>query len=374
MSVMGCRCVTIREEFANRMSSPSKIRSSSVGRRSIRSGGGGTPKVIAFGNVLLDATVQLSDLEILKRYKLSLDAKGEINIETLTKIFEEICGSLMAPVNCGGSALNTTRILKQLGTECLFFGAVGRDPLADLLKGILKKTGIRTSLQVIPDESTGQCVCFVYGRRNALYANIGASAKFSLDYLKQAEITENLLKKRNKRQIFYIEGFFLPQKTDVVRHIVRNYLTENKLLVLNLSAPYIIEENFDIMTFLVHSAHVVFGNREEFTTLSKKCGFRTIEEFSKQELTQKPSTTFVITNDKQSVLLIQNKGTRETPKVVFDTFAVPMVKVADSTGAGDSFVAGFLHSYLKGCPLTKCIQHATTIASLVVQQVGCNLP
>ncbi|XP_055916321.1 adenosine kinase [Eupeodes corollae] len=365
---MGCRCVTVREEFATRMSSPSKIRSS------VRRSGSGTPKVIAFGNVLLDATVQLNDLEILKRYKLSLDAKGEIDIQTLTKISEEICGSLMAPVNCGGSALNTTRILKQLGTDCLFFGAVGGDPLADLLKGILKKTGVHASLEVIPDDSTGQCVCFVYGRKNALYANVGASSKFSLEYLKHAEIQEKLLHKSKKRQIFYLEGFFLPQKTDVVRHIVRNYIGERKILVLNLSAPYIIEENFDIMTFLVHSAHVVFGNRDEFTTLSKKCGFRSIEEFSKQELTQKPSTVFVITNDKQNVLLIRNNGTREAPMVEFDSFAVPMVKVVDSTGAGDSFVAGFLHSYLKGCPLTKCIQHAIAVASLVVQQVGCNLP
>lgn len=44
--------------------------------------------------------------------------------------------------NPGGSALNTTRILRLLGTDAVFFGAVGEDKQAEQLKEILKEKGI----------------------------------------------------------------------------------------------------------------------------------------------------------------------------------------------------------------------------------------
>ena len=44
----------------------------------------------------------------------------------------------------GGSALNTSRILKALGTEPLFFGAVGDDKQAEVVNDLLIKSGMES--------------------------------------------------------------------------------------------------------------------------------------------------------------------------------------------------------------------------------------
>lgn len=46
------------------------------------------------------------------------------------------------------------------------------------------------------------------------------------------------------------------------------------------------------------------------------------------------------------------------------------VEAVDSTGAGDNFVAGFIHGMLLGCKLKECCDYGTECAALSVQYVG----
>jgi ribokinase len=50
--------------------------------------------------------------------------------------------------------------------------------------------------------------------------------------------------------------------------------------------------------------------------------------------------------------------------------AVP-VHLADPTGAGDSYRAGFLSAYVRGYPLLTCCRIGTVTASYVVEHTGC---
>ena len=47
-----------------------------------------------------------------------------------------------------------------------------------------------------------------------------------------------------------------------------------------------------------------------------------------------------------------------------------MRKVVDTTAAGDFFAAGFLHGWLHGLPLDRCLDYGNRIAAEVVQVVG----
>lgn len=42
----------------------------------------------------------------------------------------------------GGSALNTIRILQKMGTNAMFFGAVGNDKRANIVRDLLRKEGL----------------------------------------------------------------------------------------------------------------------------------------------------------------------------------------------------------------------------------------
>lgn len=44
------------------------------------------------------------------------------------------------------------------------------------------------------------------------------------------------------------------------------------------------------------------------------------------------------------------------------------------TGAGDSFVAGFIHAFLRQRPINECVEHGIIISSKVIKVIGCNLP
>jgi sugar/nucleoside kinase (ribokinase family) len=48
----------------------------------------------------------------------------------------------------------------------------------------------------------------------------------------------------------------------------------------------------------------------------------------------------------------------------------PEVEVADTTGAGDSFDAGFLHAWLRERPLEECLRHGVAAGSLSTRSLG----
>lgn len=48
---------------------------------------------MALGNVLLDHTAHLNNLDVLDRYKISMNTRAEMDVETLTNITTELIGS-----------------------------------------------------------------------------------------------------------------------------------------------------------------------------------------------------------------------------------------------------------------------------------------
>uniref|UniRef100_A0A1A9V0A2 Adenosine kinase n=1 Tax=Glossina austeni TaxID=7395 RepID=A0A1A9V0A2_GLOAU len=325
-------------------------------------------KIIAFGNVLLDHTAHLKSHDILKRHKLSLNARAELDVETLNKVTTEAIGESQEEPHLGGSSLNTSRILKILGTDPMFFGAVGDDKQAHLVQELLHKSDLNSCnyrLQTVPDTPT------------ALYANIGASAKFSTDFLKKFEredLSSSFLRAPEKKQIIYIEGFFVPQREDVATFIVRNYIKGRRYLALNLSANYIVKLNYHHMLYLANHALFIFGNKDEFETFRECWGASNVEELAKG-LVQDGATAkvLVITKGSEGVQMITNFVDEQSPpgELTYQTFAATRVeKVVDTTGCGDAFVAAFLHYWLDKRSLTECVRFANDIAAKVAGQIG----
>lgn len=60
-----------------------------------------------------------------------------------------------------------------------------------------------------------------------------------------------------------------------------------------------------------------------------------------------------------------------------ESVKVPKVKreeIIDTTGAGDSFVAGFLYGLIEGKDIKQCIELGCEISAKVIKVLGCNLP
>ncbi|KAH8415834.1 hypothetical protein KR222_001916 [Zaprionus bogoriensis] len=337
-------------------------------------------KVVCFGNVLLDRVVELQNPELLERYELELGSKGELDLKLLNAIYEEAANGSSSVCNPGGSALNTVRILKQLGTEAQFLGAIGADANGEQLRSMLQERGIEARLQTIENAETGVCVCLMHNDNPTLYANIGASARFSMQQLTHAAThsSQNLLRPIERKQILYIEGFFVPQRTEICEYILQHLVRERRHLAVNLSAPYIVRQHGQALLQLVQRALFVFGNRQEFEELAATAGNQSVEELARQLLEPGAVKIILITNGAQGVQLVTNyEGELEPAGVVrFETYHAQKAEpqLVDATGAGDSFVAGFLHAWLQKRSLSECIRLASQVAAKVVTQVGCNLP
>lgn len=243
---------------------------------------------------------------------------------------------------------------------------MGKDNTGEKLVNLLNKEGVQFSFQEHEDHPTGECVCFVLGDNTALYGYIGASSYFTADHLELVQERDTIFKE-TFNQIIYIEGFFLPQREDVARTIVEKYSRDNCPLAFNINAPYLVEEFYEIVTYMISKAKLVFGNKQEFLALGAKKKLHTIKEIVQSILDDDNSKIVVVTNGSKTVEL----GYKDNLKL----FNVPKVKdIVDTTGAGDSFVAGFLSCYVQHLPLEECVAGGMEVASKVVTQIGCNLP
>lgn len=235
-------------------------------------------------------------------------------------------------------------------------------------------------LQKVADTPTGRCICLVHKDSLALYANIAASSKFSDKFLRQIEEEEksSFLRHTGNKQIFYIEGFFVPQREEVVSYVLSNYIQGRRRLAMNLSATYIVKSNYEHMLRMAKNAFFIFGNKDEFETFRECWGAKSIDDMAIELLEESQTPKIIVmTKGAEGVTLITNYQDELSPPgdVTFENYNVPRVEnIVDTTGCGDAFVAAFLHAWLEKRPLSECIRMASDVASKVATQIGCNLP
>lgn len=348
------------------------------------------PRLVAFGNVLLDVSVELRDTQILKDFDLKEDDQREIPADKLARlgaVAMETCGP--PKYNPGGSALNTARILRCLGEKGVTFcGAVGADENGEILMQILKDSSLNTCIQTLPDHCTGTCICLISGDKRSLNANIGASLHFKKEFVTSrwcqskigsctsaahGDVDEDV-------RVFYVEGYFVPEKFHICQYIYEKYCkgTAN-LFVTNLNATYILQNFTKEMRWMVEQADLVFGNLTEFVALAEIYECEDFDELAKclirKYLKINREKILVATDGCRCVRFYHGNGSAFCGES-YQVPIIPQKAVVDTTGAGDSFVAGFLYKYMNGesPTLLDCIRHGSKVAAKVIRQVGCNLP
>jgi adenosine kinase len=220
---------------------------------------------------------------------------------------------------------------------------------------------------------TGTVVCLCKGSDRSLVANIGAALKCEKKF-----VEEELNNFNTDPKFYYIEGFFIPNKMDICRSVYERYSSNpNCHFITNLNAPYIIKNFQKDITWMVKKADVVFGNRDEFEELAKINGYENMDDLFSElfasysnKLVQKK---IVITDGADDVVFYKGdangieSGSVHVPKVNKED-------IIDTTGAGDSFVAGFIYELIRGKDIRECIAVGIKISSQVIRVIGCNLP
>ncbi|MCL2679715.1 MAG: carbohydrate kinase family protein [Dehalococcoidia bacterium] len=272
-----------------------------------------TPKVVGLGALNVDRILLTS--RIL--------ADGETAVED-------------AGVFPGGSAANTIYGLARLNIATGFCGAVGADAEGRLLLRSFKKAGVDTRIIVKKGATSGTVFGVSTPRRRALYVLPGANAALTasdidMDYVNNADY-------------LHISSFVDDAQFELSQGILKKLAPQVKMSFAP-GALYAARGMAALRTFL-KCTEVLFINRSELETL-------TSEDF-------RAGCAACIRAGCRSVAVTLGAGFKhdgqkmvayvrdETTEWYIDGGRADRLDVADTTGAGDAFAAGYLFGRITG--------------------------
>lgn len=289
-------------------------------------------EVLCFGNLQLD---------VLCRPVTTLPAPGELGR------VEQIAMAL------SGNGGNLAAALGRLGLGVDLAGYRGADVIGDGFAATLAEIGVGIeTLHRHPSACTGTSVIALApnGERSVLFVN-GANELFDLDGVPDAWL-------RDRRVVSVSSLFVLPQFTGAaVGRLFARARAHGATTVLNICWP-VDGQGLDSLTPALAETDRFILSYDEGRQLTG----HTLPERILDEIEALTRGLVVLTLAADGCCFREHGEFRRVP-------AVP-VAATDSTGAGDSFVAGFIAGLSRDYPPDRCARLACAVASYAVTGPG----
>ena len=256
----------------------------------------------------------------------------------------------------GGAPANFAYHASQFGFNGYAVSAIGNDLLGkEILKSLEEKE--LNYLIEQTDFPTGTVKVQLDGRGIPTYE---ITENVAWDNIPFTTRLENLAK--NTTTVCFGS---LAQRNEVSRATIHKFLDlmpadSLKVFDINLRLKYFSK---DIITTSLNKASALKINDEEIVKIAEIFELQGTDEELCQQLLDKYKLKF----------LILTKGTRGSYVLTpyeKSFLATPKVTIADTVGAGDSFTAAFVASYLNGRSIAQSHQLAVEVSAYVCQQHG----
>jgi sugar/nucleoside kinase (ribokinase family) len=286
---------------------------------------------------------------------LDVIVAGEANVDLMVlgvprvEFDKELLAQDMSLV-LGGSSSIAAFNLARLGARVGFVGFLGRDTFGDFVEQRLRWAGVDVSqVRRVRQPKTGITIWHEYKGRRAGVTYPGCIAR-----LRGSDIPSSYLRRAKHLHVgayFFQEGLH-PGAASAFRRARRLGLTTS------LDCNFDPKETWDSGIFdVLRETDIFLPNDTESLHLTR-C--RTVEK-----------AAGVLANLARIVAI--KRGARgalvRSPQGVVSVQAI-QCKVVDTTGAGDSFNAGFLSQFVKGKSLEDCARAAIRAATRAVGAVG----
>lgn len=313
--------------------------------------------VVAIGNAVVDVIAACEE-ELIDELQLNRGGMTLIDDARADELYDA-----MPPAReiSGGSAANTLAGLATLGLQCAFIGQVADDQLGKVFRHDMRATGIDFDTPARPsggsddEPATGRVLIFVTpdGERT-MNTYLGAG-----QYLPASALDEDLIA---SAAILYLEGYLWDPEEPrrAMRRAIQVAREAGRKVAFTASESFVIERHGDDFRAMLDDGviDILFVNESELATLTGEDDFEAGLAAIKDKV-----PVLVATRSEQGAVAIAHGERAEVA-------AVPVVKVVDTTGAGDQFAAGFLSGYAKGEPLTRCLKRGAIAASEVIAHYG----
>jgi sugar/nucleoside kinase (ribokinase family) len=287
------------------------------------------PKILVIGELNVDIVAT------------GLRSVPEMGAEILAEQCELTLGSASAIFAAG---------MAKLGHHVTFFSHVGQDYFGDFCLNALKRFGVSTRYVTRKaDEKTGVTIALSGKRDRALVTYAGAVATFKAD-----SIDETVMSKHDHVHLtsYYLQTGLRPSFADLFRQAKASGLTTS--FDPNSDPRDKWDRNIDAV---LKYTDVLFVNEREAMKLTRS---KTLNDALKS-LAAKVNCA-VVKRGARGASAIQDEE-------IFSDRGF-RIRPIDTTGAGDSFDAGFMSAYLRKAPPVECLRTGNACGALSAMSVG----
>lgn len=258
----------------------------------------------------------------------------------------------------GGAPMNVALHLHKQGIKCGLISSVGNDDLGKELIGVMSAQGFPTDLiQIHESLSTGVVEVKLDESQQATYTIVKPVAWDAI------HLTEEGKKVVSEAEVF-VYGSLACRNTKSRSTLLDLLpLAKKRVLDLNLRAPHY--EN-PVIKELIAPADMLKINEDELTYLAEVYRITSPDmDGMVQQLSHETDTPVICVTlgDKGAMVLYEGTIYRHPGF---------KVRVADTVGAGDSFLATFINGLLSNLPVGKVLQNACAVGAFVASKQGAN--
>lgn len=281
---------------------------------------------------------------------------GELNadlilqdIPSFPQMGKEILANNMSLTMGSASAILATNITR-LGLKVGFSGKLGDDQFGNVVLDTLNERGVNIDgIQISPDAKTGVTVVLSYPEDYAMVTHMGAMATFGVDdvdfeYVKQS--------KHLHLSSYYLQPEMRKGAAELFRRAKEAGLTTS------FDPGWDPEEEWnDDIYELLRYVDVFMPNEQEAQYIAGEVDI----DAALEKLSEYCEVVVVTQGSRGSVYRAGGETIRA---------GVFAVEPSDTTGAGDSFNAGFLSQWLAGEDIRKCITYGSACGAIATTKLG----
>lgn len=325
--------------------------------------------VFGVGNPLMDIIGRVST-EQLHKLGVTPGSMTLVDVEHAAQIVKGLDQIVQRP---GGSCANTLRGIAWLAQhdrshtheKPLLTGVIGNDTVGrDLIRG-LRDAGVATRLSFHSSERTGTSSVLVTpdGQRT-MFTSLGASQNLLPKHLDRHAIAHS--------SCFYATAFLwgLTGGQETLFAGAAAARDKGSLVAFDVADPFVVSMfGHELLKWIPNSVDLLFANEQEARALAMLIDGKSGNgdpESACASVSSLASTVVIKVGADGS--MVWQEG-----ELVSRASGVPASAI-DTTGAGDSFAAGFLYGMLAGGSPTDAATLGNRVGAAIVEVEGCDYP
>ena len=307
-------------------------------------------KILGIGNAIVDVICKVDD-QYLKDNQLTKSTMKLVDELEFQKLLSTL---KIEQTISGGSVANSIVGLSQLGNDVGFIGKVNADDLGQKYEEGLTKEKVQyfynKKKEVLP---TGTCLILITpDAERTMVTFLGIAGKIN-----QKDINEKAVQ---ESEMIFLEGYLWDEGEPKSAFDKAMSLSNTK--AMSLSDQFCVERHkSDFLDLVKNKLDVTFANEQEIRALIDAKSFEDVIEFGRQL-----GKLLIITRGEKGSIAIKNQE-------IIECQSKPNLKIADLTGAGDLFAAGFLHGFINNFSIKDSLEKGTDMSSKIIQKIGARL-